>query len=165
MSHFPNTKEEQSKRMEQKTQRKMDEWRTGLSKLEQSVNKLPVEMQQEYQKRFASLKLHWQQVESQFTALNRTNVEQREAAYAQWRDTAVSYNDAFVRTVNDMKKHVPLGWAEGFTNERTQDSVGWAEGFTNEGPEDSEGFAEGMGHKEKAESKGWAEGYDKVSQS
>jgi hypothetical protein len=94
----------------------------------------------------------------------RSKEANRESAYSQWRDTAVSYNEAFAHTTNDMKEYVPLGWLQGFTDKRSLDSEGWAEGFGKR-PEGSEGFAEGMGHKGKVKSKGWSEGYDQVSRS
>ncbi|MAU01923.1 MAG: hypothetical protein CL608_32705 [Anaerolineaceae bacterium] len=165
MSNLSKTVDEKSEAVMQKAQNQMDEWREEINEMEKKVSELSGEAKAEFQEQLTKLKLHWQQLESKFSALMQANDDQREAAYADWRDTAVSYNNTFMSTTHEMKEYVPLGWLQGFTDRRTQDSEGWAEGFTERGPEDSEGWAEGMGHKGKVKSKGWAEGYDKVSKS
>lgn len=165
MSNLSKTVDEKSEAVMQKVQNQMDEWREEINEMEKKVSELSGEAKAEFQEQLAKLKLHWQQLESKFSTLTQADEDQREAAYAAWRDTAVVYNNTFMTTTQGMKEYVPLGWLQGFTDRRTQDSEGWAEGFTDEGPEDSEGWAEGMGHKGKVKSKGWAEGYDKASQS
>lgn len=165
MSNLSKKIDEKSEVVRQKAQNQMDEWRAEINEWEEKLSELSGEAQAEYQEQLTKLKLHWQQVESKFSTMMQADDEKQEAAYTHWRDTAVSYNETIIRTADHMKEYVPLGWLQGFTDRRTQDSIGWAEGFTTRGPEDSEGFAEGMGHKKKVESKGWAEGYDKVSKS
>jgi hypothetical protein len=165
MTNLPKTIDEKRKMVLQKARTQMDEWREDLNRLENQLSDLSSESgsRAEYQKQLATLKQHWQQVESKFAAMLQGSDEAQEA-YNHWRDTAVAYNQAFMRATKNMKEEVPLGWLQGYTDERTQESAGWAEGFGGR-PSDSEGFAEGMGHKGKVTSKGWAEGYDKVSKS
>lgn len=165
MSNLSKTVDEKSETVMQKAQNQMDEWREEINELEAKLEELSGEARAEYEKQLAKLKLHWQQVESKFSSLQQADNARRDVAYADWRDTAVAYNNTFLTTANNMKEYVPLGWLQGFTDRRTQDSKGWAEGLSRTAPEDSEGFAEGMGHKGEVESKGWAEGYDKVSKS
>ena len=165
MTNIEKTIDEKRKVVRQKVQKQMDEWRAETNEMEARLSELSGKAQAEYQKQLTRLKMHWQQLESKFSNMMQAEDDQREAAYADWRDTAVSYNNTFMSITHEMKEFVPLGWLQGFTDRRPQDSEGWAEGFTDKGPQDSQGFAEGMGHKEKVKSKGWAEGYDKVSKS
>lgn len=163
MSNLTKTIDEKSDAMLQKAQNQMNEWREEIDELGAKLEDLSGEARAEYEKQLAKLKLHWQQVESKFSTWQQADDTRRGVAYADWHDTAVSYNEAFMQTASQMKKFVPLGWLQGFTDKRTQDSAGWAEGFGTR-PAGSEGFAEGLGQKGK-NSKGWAEGYDKASQS
>jgi hypothetical protein len=165
MSNHTKTVDKKSGDMTQKAHHQMNEWREEINEFEAKLEELSGEARAEYEKHLAELKLNWQQVESKFSTLRQADDARRDTAYTDWRDTAVAYNDTFLTTANNIKEYVPLGWLQGFTDRRTQDSKGWAEGLSLTGPEDSEGFAEGMGHKGKVKSKGWAEGYDEVSQS
>jgi len=164
MTNLPQTIDEKSEAVLQKVQSQMDEWRAALNTFEEKLKEATAETQAAYEEQLAQLKLHWQQVESRFGALQQAEDAQRGVAYADWRETAVSYDKAFMSTVSNMKEYVPLGWLQGFTDKRIQDSQGWAEGFGKR-PESSEGFAEGMGHMSHETSKGWAEGYNKTSKS
>lgn len=164
MSNLAKTIDEKSEVVMQKAQDQMEEWREEINELEEKLSELSGEAQTEYEKQLAKLKVSWQQLETKFSTLQRVDDTQRSAVYADWRDTAVAYNNAFMRTANDIKEFVPLGWLQGFTDKRTMDSEGWAEGFGKR-PAGSEGFAEGIGHRGEETSKGWAEGYDKDSQS
>ena len=162
--NLPKRINEMSETVLQKVQNQMDEWRAALNKFEEKLSDTSAETKAAYEEQLAQLKLHWQQVESKFSALQQADDARRGVAYADWRDTADSYHNAFMSTARDMKEYVPLGWLQGFTDKRTLDSEGWAEGFGKR-PAGSEGFAEGMGHMREETSKGWAEGYDKVSKS
>ena len=165
MTHTTETDKKKGAVM-QAARNQMTEWRQALQKLEEDIHELPTETRAEYEQKLSMLKLHWQQVESKFTAISQTDPTRQGTAYTHWRETAVAYDEAFLNTTHELKatELVPLGWLQGFTDKRIQDSEGWAEGFGKR-PAGSEGFAEGMGHKDKVGSRGWAEGYDKVSQS
>ena len=164
MTTLQETIRQKSEAFAQVAQEKMEQWRNEQNRLEREINELSNDIRLKFEKELAKLKLHWQQVEAKFSSMNRTDAAEWETAQTSWQETAVAYQRAFHQTADEVKKVVPLGWLQGYTDIRTMDSEGWAEGFGHR-PSGSEGWAEGMGHKENVESKGWAEGYGRDSQS
>lgn len=141
----------------------LDQWETGIDRLEEAIHHVKQEAQKEYYDQIAVLRQHLKEMRLRLRAIE-------EGEPKEWRESQVAFyqrlarfRQAFAHTANslDQEDRVALGWLQGFTNERTNESAGWAEGM-GEMPEGSAGWAEGMGHRPEG-SKGWAEGYDQVN--
>ncbi|MFO7680508.1 MAG: hypothetical protein R6X34_10690 [Chloroflexota bacterium] len=135
-----------------------------MERLENEVKHFNREIQAAYQKDINALKRELQDLQARFMAMKEGSEEEWLKGRSQLQERIIKFRKYFMETAErirheDADKRVELGWLQGFTDERTQESAGWAEGLA--GPtEGSEGWAEGMG-KQGSESKGWAEGYNR----
>lgn len=137
----------------------MEKWRADLKMLAAGAEKQSVEARAAYHEALANLLGLWRKMEAGFEDMEKAGSDTWEQTSAHWQQAADRFTSAF----NELTRgDAPLGWVQGLSDRRIQDSEGWVEGMGERQP-GSEGWAEGIGKREES-SKGWAEGYKKTPQ-
>jgi hypothetical protein len=141
----------------------LDQWESGINRLEDEVRQVSQEAQKEYFDQIAVLRQHLKELRLRWQAIEEGEPQEWRESHPAFQQRLTRFRQVFMQTANKLhrEERVALGWLQGFTDERTHESAGWAEGM-GEHPEGSAGWAEGMGHRPEG-SKGWAEGYDEVN--
>lgn len=139
----------------------LERWQEGLKKLEEEVKTIRMEAQASYREQIADLRSDWKQVYARVRALEEGTGEEWANAQAQLQERVAAFRQAFLKTAHRLQEEekMPLGWLQGFTDERKAVSEGWTQGMGAR-PQGSKGWTEGQG-KRPAGSEGWVEGYEK----
>lgn len=141
----------------------LNQWESGVDRLEDEVRQVSQEAQKEYVDQIAVLRQHLKELRLRWQAIEEGEPQEWRESHPAFQQRLTRFRQVFMQTANKLhrEERVALGWLQGFTDERTHESAGWAEGMADM-PEGSAGWAEGMGHRPEG-SKGWAEGYDEVN--
>jgi hypothetical protein len=141
------------------------QWSVGVERLEKEIHTVKEESQKQYHEQVAVLRQQLRELQIRVQAMREGELSESK----EWQESQSALHErlarlrqAFLLTAQRLhnEEKVALGWLQGFTEERSHESVGWAEGM-GVPDEQSEGWAEGMG-KRANDSRGWAEGYDQV---
>lgn len=147
----------------QQMEKHVARWQEGLDQLEEELKTIRVDARASYEEKIAKLRADWEQVYARVKALEEGSREEWENAKAYLNQRVTTFRQDFLKTARRLQteEKVPLGWLQGFTDERKVESDGWAQGLGDR-PQGSKGWAEGQG-KQPEGSKGWAEGYKETA--
>lgn len=127
----------------------LNQWESGVDRLADEVRQVSQEAQKEYVDQIAVLRQHLKELRLRWQAIEEGEPQEWRESRPAFQQRLTRFRQVFMQTANKLHREdqVDLGWLEGFTNERTHESVSWAES---------------QGHRSQ-DSKGWAEGYDQVN--
>lgn len=139
------------------------QWESGINRLEDEVQNIRQESQKEYHDQLAVLRQHLRELRIRLQALHEGELQEWRESRPAFYERLNRFRNVFMQTAQKLHREdqAVLGWLQGFTEERSQESAGWTEGM-GEQPEGSAGWTEGLGHR-PAGSEGWTEGYEKVN--
>jgi hypothetical protein len=155
-----NLTNEYTMAMEQSMRKHLDGWQNGIERLEDELTHFTKEIQMTYREQIDQLKRQLHELKTRHKAMVEGGDDELLKGQSLFQQRLTAFRESFLenaRRIADEDEKVPLGWLQGFTEERTQESEGWAEGLGKRA-QGSEGWAEGMGDQGD-ESKGWVEGY------
>jgi hypothetical protein len=155
-----NLTNEYTMAMERAMRKHLGGWQNGIERLEDELTPFTKEVQMKYREQIAQLKRQLQDLKTRYTAMVEGGDDELLKGQSLFQGRLTSFRESFLETARRIAQEdekAPLGWLQGFTEERTQESEGWVEGMGKRA-QNSEGWAEGMG-MQGHESKGWAEGY------
>lgn len=107
------------------------EWQEGLTQLEEDVEHVKKESQANYHEQLGILRLQLQNLQTKLESLSGQMPKTPDYDLVKFREDMLAFSSTFYETAHRIRdeENVPLGWLQGFTDSRTQESKGWAEGY------------------------------------
>lgn len=100
-----------------------------MTQLEKDVEHVKKESQAKYYDQLGILRLQLQDLQTKFESLSGEMPKTPGYDLNKFRRDMFGFNSVFYETAHQIRaeENVPLGWLQGFTDARTQESKGWAE--------------------------------------
>ena len=153
-----------SEEYRQKVQARLSGWDEAIVHLEKEVDKTKTEDRDKYQEQVRQLRTQKRAIVDQLDAFITADAQRQQTLKPKLDATIEAFDKRLTKISADLEESggQPLGWLEGLSDKRPDDSEGWVEGL-GEDTGESEGWVEGLG-KQPKNSKGWLEGYDKTQE-
>jgi hypothetical protein len=114
----------------------LDGWQNGIDQLEVELKRFTKETQITYREKIDQLNRQLQELKTRYTAMIEGGDAEWMKGQSQFQEKLTRFRQAFLETAQSIAREddkVPLGWLQGFTEERTLESEGWAEGYNRTG--------------------------------